>query len=601
MNKPDMDRPCLLFVGELYQCYADLLSVEFDVQAVAARSLSAAAIRDVSYCIVCDDALELDKSVLDALIDMVSARDGVLILYGEGLHYRDDAFYRFCGMRQTAVSGKRGIHLRVYPHILTRGEPEEVDLSARLIEYELSAPLTERDECFLRDENAGCLGYEKVFGMKGRVINIMLAYGSDPSPVELAIFRNFAYFLHTSERVDDLFGDEFTDMIPFDKSAMRESHEIAGRWNSLVSGSGSVYTHSSVFLPASPDFIARRISGWGKGAEEITRQKLMDSLSVVEIRNTDYCSQDCYYCYNRRSMDIGHVRTQLDTAVHVVLEDELIALARAHPFSVRYTGVGEPLMHPRTAASLIRFEKAGLPTILVTNCYGIDAETAVELGEHATYVRISIDAADAETYAKIRRCDKGAFHQVLENIRALRRGGGLIGATFLVCRENFAQIADFCCLAKSLGIQLVWIRSTDNNDPFTDAEMDMINAQLKDSEALADGSFYVFTAQFSIYRTVSALHYRYYNERCWSAYTKAFIEPNGDVAVCLSRPDFVLGNIYAKRFSDIWGSERHIAFLKNRGFEECSQCIESRYNRAADFMAKNAGSPLFKATRRLML
>lgn len=76
---------------------------------------------------------------------------------------------------------------------------------------------------------------------------------------------------------------------------------------------------------------------------------------------------------------------------------------------------------------------------------------------------------------------------------------------------------------------------------------------------------------------------------------KAFIQPNGDVVACLSRGDYALGNLHTAAFFDVWSGPRHVDFIRRRGWGECSQCIESRFNANLSFLAASGSRRLTKA------
>ncbi len=594
------DKKNLLLIGdkEILSDIETLLGKDFTTICRKPYQLMDEDFQGVSFFVVFGNLSSLKRKQLHQISAAVMQQDCTLVLIGAGLELPPDNedFFRFVGAKRTAANFVKEYPLRVYPHFLTRSIAEEVKFSGWLSQYQLSEALTLKDVSFVTGEDGICLAYEKIYGLKGRVICLMLG-GDGLTELEQKILSNLCYLKHTAKGIDKSFEGEITDILEFDKNCIAEPHETIGRWNTLYTTSESAYTHSSVFLPGSPEFVQKRAGIWKNPKKDKIKEKLFLSLSSVEIQNTDYCSQDCYYCYNRRSMDFGYERTQLQEHAHIQLEEELLYMAKRQVFSVRYTGTGEPLNHPRTFESLIRFDAAGLPVILVTNGMNLTQEQAKRLSRTNAYLRFSIDAATSQSYAKIRRCDEQVFLKVKESIASAAAGNALVGATFLVCRENFAEIYDFCVMAKSLGIKILWIRSTDNADPFDEYEMNYINEQLKRANGLIDSGFMIFSAQFTIYRKVSALHYKYDDILCWSAYTKAFIKPNGDVIVCLSRPDFVLGNLNDNCFSQIWGGEKHKAFLEAKEYRQCSQCVESRYNRATDFLVRHIDDTIYKGTR----
>jgi MoaA/NifB/PqqE/SkfB family radical SAM enzyme len=62
---------------------------------------------------------------------------------------------------------------------------------------------------------------------------------------------------------------------------------------------------------------------------------------------------------------------------------------------------------------------------------------------------------------------------------------------------------------------------------------------------------------------------------CSSQYSFALLEPEGGVATCAGRPDYIAGNVLNKKFLDIWNGERYKRFRRRTNsclFPMCSRC-----------------------------
>ena len=63
--------------------------------------------------------------------------------------------------------------------------------------------------------------------------------------------------------------------------------------------------------------------------------------------------------------------------------------------------------------------------------------------------------------------------------------------------------------------------------------------------------------------------------RCFAIYDNLNVLPNGDVTLCNDLPDFIIGNITAQSFEEIWNGEKARAFrrlLDRRLLPVCSRC-----------------------------
>lgn len=605
------NKPVLLLIGEASPITSEIVEIlrsDFTVRLLSPGELSCNDVENLTCCVCTANLDKIDAAVFRQIQSNVTDKSGVLLILESGFEdFGASEFFRFIGAQTEREPDCTALKLHVFPHYLTRGisETVEIDCAVKANLRFCNDFSKISDNVFVEDMGANPLGYERVYGTKGRVIVLAVRRSNGLSDLERGILSNLCLLQYMAEDVDKHFCRDITQKIPLRKDILMEKPDDVCRWNTLFNEDKSdiTYTHSAIFLPGSPEFCRERITVWAKQDHgEYTRERLEQSFMGVEIRNTDFCPQNCYYCYNRREMDVKHIRTSLPKELHASLEKDLIKMRKAlrHRFFVRYTGTGEPLNHPGTLHSLLAFERNDIPTALITNGELLSAEDASEVGRNGTYVRFSVDASNEQSYAAIRRCNLNVFEKIKNNIAAVARGKCFVGTTFLVCRENFGQIFDFCNLMKTLGVNAVWIRSTDGCDYFSDVEMKKIEIDVERALTLNDKKFIVVANQFKIYRTISLLHYKYDKVRCWAGHTKAFIQPNGDVIICLSRPDYVIGNLYEQNFSEIWGGGRHLHFLKYTDVTTCSQCIESRYNSAVDFLFRNCSRPIYKGTRKLV-
>jgi len=137
-------------------------------------------------------------------------------------------------------------------------------------------------------------------------------------------------------------------------------------------------------------------------------------------------------------------------------------------------------------AALNREEYPRLRLHVITNALLLTPqrwETFPELGEMIGALSVSIDAARAETYEKLRRPGKWAVLMAnLEFIADLRRSGRIpqLWINFVVQKENFREMLDFVELGKRLGADQVWFQRVTNYgayDEETFAEVDVTSPQ----------------------------------------------------------------------------------------------------------------------------
>lgn len=126
--------------------------------------------------------------------------------------------------------------------------------------------------------------------------------------------------------------------------------------------------------------------------------------------------------------------------------------------AVEFTGGGEPTVHPDAPRLLALAQELGLDTALITN--GIRLSRMEDAAVKTQWLRVSIDAATPETFARVRPGLGGQnyFEKALQGIRwALARKDALgtnatIGFGFVVQKDNWQEIYQAVALAAELGV-----------------------------------------------------------------------------------------------------------------------------------------------------
>jgi Fe-coproporphyrin III synthase len=178
----------------------------------------------------------------------------------------------------------------------------------------------------------------------------------------------------------------------------------------------------------------------------------------VRIKPINACNQTCWYCAYRASrLTLGSgmdVRDRISREKMLEIVDDLIAMdVRA----VTFSGGGEPLIYPHLAETVRRLAAGGIQIGCLTNGAALRGDVAEALAEHATWIRVSIDAWDGASYARSRRVRLDLFDRVLKNVErfvAIAEDCSL-GFSFVANRENADHIFDFCTIAKSIGARHV--------------------------------------------------------------------------------------------------------------------------------------------------
>jgi MoaA/NifB/PqqE/SkfB family radical SAM enzyme len=289
------------------------------------------------------------------------------------------------------------------------------------------------------------------------------------------------------------------------------------------------------------------------------RKKKLITPTMVQWDITNRCNLSCSFCfYHIYPLTDWDIKTEMpyDTIASILSELYLIGIR-----TVEWTGGGEPTLHKNwelitTLATSLGFEQA-----LVTN--GTLIDKCINLIRNFEWVRVSVDAATKETYAKVKGFDR--FDTVINNIKQLvkeRNQGNVIGFSFIVCQENYQEIMDAAELAKSLGCDNIRfsLAMTPEHDKLFDGIWAECVNQLDEARKLEDSNFKVF----SFSNRINEIAHKSHSSHCHYCQFVGVISPTGIYPCCRLKDDnlFNFGTLEKTSFSEIWNSTKRKTFIR---------------------------------------
>lgn len=211
---------------------------------------------------------------------------------------------------------------------------------------------------------------------------------------------------------------------------------------------------------------------------------LPESAYLVELNYDTTCNLACPSC--RTEILVAKADEQ---EAYSRAKDRVILPLLKRARSSYISGGGEALAskHCRSILSgLNRREYPGLRLHLITNGQLLTPQmwnAFPDLAEVVGVLSVSIDAARAESYEKLRRPGKwSTLMSNLEFIAGLRRSGQIrqFWINFVVQKENFREMLDFVELGARLGVDKIWFQRVTNYgayDEVTFADVDVTSPE----------------------------------------------------------------------------------------------------------------------------
>jgi MoaA/NifB/PqqE/SkfB family radical SAM enzyme len=277
--------------------------------------------------------------------------------------------------------------------------------------------------------------------------------------------------------------------------------------------------------------------------------------------------------------------------------------------AIEFTGGGEPTIHPDAPEALYYAQHLGLDTALITN--GLHMPRMGEGAVKTQWLRISIDAATPETYAVVRpsysgpdraRTDQGRvksyqnFHKAwdaVSNAAEMKRSLGtdcLIGAGFVVQRENRHEIRDFVRLAKERGADNVRISGAFTTGYAAYHADYRQETEEQEREAIREFSSESFKVYGRFHEKMDDLVGRPDYPTCWYQQLTTYLGGDGNLYRCCVTSynrQGLIGNVReAGGFKALWDSEIKKRRIAGFDAKTCVTCNFNDRNRAIDAALK---------------
>lgn len=187
-----------------------------------------------------------------------------------------------------------------------------------------------------------------------------------------------------------------------------------------------------------------RVADWQK-------KKLIAPV-YIEISPVSLCNHKCIFC----AIDFVRDRDfKLDTELFC---NRLKEMGKLGVRSVMFAGEGEPLLHKDLKRFIKTAKSSGMDVSLTTNGGIGNYDIWRELLPSLTWIRFSVDAGNAESYAKVHKVDGSVFNKTVKSIEdsvRVKRDLRLdvtIGVQFLMIEENLKSLEEALSLFSRIGV-----------------------------------------------------------------------------------------------------------------------------------------------------
>jgi len=286
----------------------------------------------------------------------------------------------------------------------------------------------------------------------------------------------------------------------------------------------------------------------------------------MEISPVGYCNHRCTFC----GLDfMEYQNRRLETPL---LTERLTELGKLGLKSVMYAGEGEPLLHKDMPTIAEHTKASGIDVAFTTNAIPLTPERAERIVPVSEWIKVSLNAGTAATYAAIHRTTESDFERVFKNLAAarnIREEGKLsctLGVQTILLEQNRHEVVTLAKRVRDAGLDYLVVKPYSQHPQSETKEhqatSDGVNQKL--AEELAP----LGTDDFSVIFRTRAMNKTNENAKpyceCVALPFWSYIDAGGGVWGCsvfLGDHHFYYGSITEQSFQKIWEGERRAQSL----------------------------------------
>lgn len=211
----------------------------------------------------------------------------------------------------------------------------------------------------------------------------------------------------------------------------------------------------------------------------------------VRLKPTNRCNHRCFYCcYRNEKLFLNQLFNEHDAIPQAKMAEIVRDIISSGVKAVTFSGGGEPLIYPHIVETAEALLAGGVKVATLTNGSALRGDVAQVLAAGASWVRISIDGADAEGLRQSRGVAEEEFAKIITNIEAFahqKHSHCELGINFIITQLNWRKTYDFLRLMRDKGANHVKISEcivSTNGDENNNYHQDYFN-QIKEEIARA--------------------------------------------------------------------------------------------------------------------
>lgn len=310
----------------------------------------------------------------------------------------------------------------------------------------------------------------------------------------------------------------------------------------------------------------------------------------IQVEPTSYCNLACKMCI--RNDTVKQPR-------HMSLEKFKRVVDQIRPKKITYAGVGEPTLNMQLPEMIEYAASKGADSMISSNLTLGEKVLSRVAKSGPKVIKISIDAADKETYIKVRGED---FHdRILAGIGIINKCKKELGRDypelrfdFVILKDNYHQFIEVLKIAKRYDISTTYFRVLQSVGLGEERERDLrADFDLKDlfnklvaAREFAEREHIHSNLSFLVkdYNHLKSIYEEqnghYEGKVCLLPWLQSFVSVDGHLSPCCathSNSQVSMGNIFSQDFDEVWNGAAYQSlrreFKSGKKMGICSDCV----------------------------
>ncbi len=308
----------------------------------------------------------------------------------------------------------------------------------------------------------------------------------------------------------------------------------------------------------------------------------------VRIKPTNACAHSCWYCaYKASELQLGQDMVTRDSIALDKMLEIIDDLDEMGVKAVTFSGGGDPFHYKHLLEAAKALAASNMAFASLTNGARLSGEVAEVFSEAATWLRVSIDGWDAQSYSEYRRVKETEFGRVIGNMEQFQKLGGkcVLGTSYIIDKRNVHHIFEFARRMRDIGVDSVKMSPciTSNSGEESNRYHEEFFHVAKNEIAKAQAE--LASDSFEINDAYHVLDSKFDKDYSWCPYLQMLMVIGADLNVyaCQDKAYNLehgsLGSLEGQRFRDLWFDNKERFFRIDPSLHCNNHCVANLKNR----------------------